>query len=56
MLPRFSRCLSAAGLRFLGILSRRGLPPLLRSAYRTAISSADPDGVSVFRTRETQLG
>ena len=31
---RGSRCLSATGIRFLGILSRRGLPPLLRSAYR----------------------
>ena len=51
----FSRCLSAAGIRFLGILSRQGLPPLLRSAYR-ATSSADPDRVSVFRTHETQLG
>jgi hypothetical protein len=51
-----SRCLSAAGVRFLGILSRHGLPPFLRSAYRTAISGADPDGVSMFRTRETRLG
>ena len=29
-----SCCLSAAGIRFLGILSRLGIPPLLRSAYR----------------------
>ena len=29
-----SRCLSAAGVRFLGILSHPGIPPLLRSAYR----------------------
>jgi hypothetical protein len=29
-------CLSAAGIRFLGTLSRQGLPPLLRSAYRRA--------------------
>ena len=36
MTARVSRCLSAAGIRFLGILSRRGIPPLLRSAYRTA--------------------
>jgi hypothetical protein len=28
--------LSAAGLRFLGILSRPGIPPLLRPPYRTA--------------------
>jgi hypothetical protein len=50
-----SCCLSAAGIRFLGILSRQGLPPLLRSAYRATTSCADPDGVSVFRTRETRL-
>src|SRR5271157_1177053 len=31
-----SCCLSAAGIRFLGTLSRQGLPPLLRSAYRPA--------------------
>ena len=31
-----SCCLSAAGIRFLGILSRPGIPPLLRSAYRAA--------------------
>jgi hypothetical protein len=51
-----SRCLSAAGVCFLGILSRQGLPPLSRSAYRTATCGADPDGVSMFRTRETRLG
>jgi hypothetical protein len=50
-----SCCLSAAGLRFLGILSRPGIPPLLRSAYR-AISGADPSGFSMFRTRETRPG
>jgi hypothetical protein len=32
---RVSCCLSAAGLSFLDILSRRGIPPLLRSAYQT---------------------
>ena len=31
-----SCCLSAAGIRFLSTLSRQGLPPLLRSAYRRA--------------------
>ena len=31
-----SCCLPAAGIRFLGTLSRPGLPPLLRSAYRPA--------------------
>jgi len=50
-----SCCLSAAGIGFLGILSRPGSPPLLRSAYRAA-SGADPSGVSMFRTRETRPG
>ncbi len=45
-----SRCLSAAGLRFSAILSRQGIPPLLRSAYRHQVP--DPDGVSTFRTHE----
>ena len=36
MTARVSRCLSAAGIRFLGILSRPGIPPLLRSAYRAS--------------------
>ena len=49
-----SCCLSAAGIRFLGILSRPGIPPLLRSAYR-ATRRADLSGVSMFRTRETRL-
>jgi hypothetical protein len=48
-----SCCLSAAGIRLLGILSRPGIPPLLRSAYRAA-SGADPSRVSMFRTRETR--
>jgi len=51
-----SCCLSAAGIRFLGILSRPGLVPLLRSAYRAAAGGADPSGVSMFRTRETRPG
>ena len=38
-----SCCLSAAGLRFLGILSRPGLPPLLRSAYRAASRRRGPE-------------
>jgi hypothetical protein len=50
-----SCCLSAAGIRFLGILSRPGIPPPLRSAYHAAQGGADPDEVSVFRTRETRL-
>ena len=51
-----SRCLSAAGIRFMGILSRPGIPPLLRSAYRAADSGTDPSEVSVFRTHETAAG
>jgi hypothetical protein len=51
-----SRRLSAAGIRFMGILSRPGIPPLLRSAYRAARGGADPSGVSMFRTRETRPG
>ena len=50
-----SCCLPAAGLGFLGILSRPGLPPLLRSACHAA-PGADPSGVSMFRTRETRPG
>ncbi|MGP4102434.1 helix-turn-helix domain-containing protein [Nonomuraea sp. KM90] len=36
---RRSRCLSATDIRFLGILSRRGVPPLLRSAYQTTTAA-----------------
>ena len=50
-----SRCLSAAGVRFLGILSRPGIQPPLRSACHAATGGADPDEVSMFRTRETRL-
>src|SRR5438046_10149360 len=50
-----SCCRSAAGIRFLGILPAQGFRPPLRSAYHAASGSADPDEVSVFRTRETQL-
>ena len=35
-LSAVSCCLSAAGIRFLGILSRQGIRPPLRSAYRHA--------------------
>jgi len=38
----------------LGILSRQGIRPPLRSAYRDTVP--DPDGVYMFRTRETRLG
>jgi hypothetical protein len=50
-----SRCLSATGIRFLGILARPGIQPPLRSACRAATGGADPDEVSMFRTRETRL-
>jgi hypothetical protein len=50
-----SCCLSAAGIRFLSILSRPGIPPPSRSAYHAATCGADPDEVSMFRTRETRL-
>src|SRR6266516_4060903 len=49
-----SCCLSATGIGFLGILSRQGIRPPLRSAYRNSVP--DPDGVSMFRTREMRLG
>ena len=55
MTPLLSCCLSAAGIRFLSILSRPGIPPPSRSAYHAATSGADPDEVSMFRTRETRL-
>jgi hypothetical protein len=45
MTARVSCCLSAAGVRFLGILSRPGIPPLLRSAYRTASRRRGPERV-----------
>ena len=38
-----SRRLSAAGIGFLGILSRPGIPPLLRSAYHTARRRRGPE-------------
>jgi hypothetical protein len=38
-----SCCLSAAGIRFLSILSRPGIPPPSRSAYHAATCGADPD-------------
>jgi hypothetical protein len=38
-----SCCLSAAGIRFLGILSRPGIAPLSRSAYRTAPRQRGPE-------------
>jgi hypothetical protein len=51
-LPWVSCRLSATGIGFLDILSRRGIPPLLRSAYQT--KGPDPDGVSTFRTLDAR--
>src|ERR1039458_9115117 len=39
-----SCCLSAAGIRFIGTLSRHGFPPPLRSAYRPACAYPPPSG------------
>ena len=39
----------------MGILARPGIAPPLRSAYHAASGGADPDGISVFHTRETRL-
>jgi hypothetical protein len=49
-----SRCLSAAGVRFLGILSRPGFRP--SHDRPTALTSADTSRVSMFHTHETRLG
>ena len=57
-LPRVSRRLSATSVRFLSILSRRGVPPLSRSAYQHGdnqhIPFLDHGEVSTFRTYETR--
>ena len=50
----FSRCLSATGIGFLGILSRPGIPPPLTAGLPRRQRGADPDRVSMFRTRETR--
>jgi hypothetical protein len=56
ILATLSCRLSATGIRFLGILSRPGLVPLLRSAYHAVVPDAvDPSEVSTFRTHETRL-
>ena len=48
-----SRCLSAAGIRLLGIQSRRGIAPLLRSAYRARRQPGPRRGFHVPRMRDT---
>jgi hypothetical protein len=49
-----SCCLSAAGIGFLGILSRLVFRPSYDRPTSTKV--LDHDGVSMFRTRETRLG
>ena len=57
ILSSLSCCLSAAGLRFLGILSPPGnWAPLTVGLPGRHNGAPDPDGVSMFRTRETRLG
>ena len=56
MLP-LSRCLSAAGIRFLGVL----FPPRNWASFTVGLpprhsDMADPDGVSTFRAREIWPG
>src|SRR6476661_2118700 len=48
-----SRCLSAAGIRLLGIQSRRGIAPLSRSAYRALDQPGPRRGFHVSRIRDT---
>ena len=53
----FSCCLSATGIRFLGILPAREFRPSHdRPTGRPVLRRLDPDQVSVFRTHETRLG
>jgi hypothetical protein len=49
-----SCCLSAAGIRFLGILSRLVFRPSYDRPTSTTV--LDHDGVSMFRTHEMRLG
>ena len=51
-----SRCLSAAGIRFLGILFPPGSSASLTVGLPAALHATDPDGVSTFRTHETRPG
>jgi hypothetical protein len=55
-MPLLSCFLSAAALCFLAILSRHGIQPSLRSAYRKMVMLPDRDGVSAFRTCELRPG
>ena len=52
-----SRCLSATGIRFLGVLFPPGnQAPLTVGLPQHPAGTADPDGVSTFRTHETRTG
>ena len=51
-MPLLSCFLSAAAICFLAILSRHGIKPSLRSAYRKLVILPDRDGVSAFRACE----
>jgi hypothetical protein len=54
-LSRVSRCLSATGLRVLGILSRRGIPSLSRSTYpKTPMASMFPGPRRGFHVPHTR--
>ena len=51
-----SCCLSAAGISFLGILSRLVFRPSYDRPAAPPEGGADPSGVSMFRTHEIRLG
>ena len=55
MVSRFPAAFRPPAFASRVILSRQGVGPSLRSAYRTTIGP-DPDGVSMFHTRETRPG
>lgn len=56
-MSRFPVAFRRAGIRFLGILFPPGARLSLRSAHRTAASTAsDLDGVSTFHMHETRPG
>jgi hypothetical protein len=52
MSPQVPVAFRRTGIRFLGILSRRGVPPLSRSAYRTT-TARTRRGFHVPRTQDT---
>jgi len=50
-----SRCLSAVGIGFLGILSRRGFRPPYGRPTTPQSAARTRTGFPLFRTRETRL-